>query len=398
MNKHRIILEQEDVLPEIFSKIAESNDAVVTLETDACSAITNYFSLKIVLSRFPDRKFQIITSDRRLKKIAESLAVRTFSKNDDLEFETAYAEKNLLKHNFSFFEYLAYEIRKLFSYALFRIHKRRKVYKNTRIIPDSGVALLLAGLTVSLSLLVFIFYFAVSRTYVYITPELAVKTTSRNLVFTEKREDTILDTTNVVLVRLIEYEANMEQTFNISTYDTGSVRSAHGKVDFFNELPNEQVFRPNTRLATEDGLVFRTSDWIRIPSMKTISGTTIMGQTEAILIADAYDAKDDIIGVRGNISEGTVLSVPGLKFNRDKIYAKTKEPFRDGQDPTIKILTAPEFEKFRAILAEKLRMKTVEGLKGKIRDTNAENGTNYDILPIADNIRYSEPTILAGSG
>jgi hypothetical protein len=398
MNKRRTVLSPDDGLIEIFSKVESSPDAVVTLEAESCGALSNFLSFKLLLFRFPDRKFQLVTSDRRLKKIAESVSVRTFSKNDDLEFETSYAEKNLLKHNFTFFEYLSYELKKHLSYLVFRVQKRRNVYKNVRSVRDSGVALLVFGLVVSLSLLAFIFYFAVSKTFVYITPELAVKTTSRNVIFTEKREDTIFDTTNVVLVRLMEYEASMEQGFNVSTYDTGSVKSAHGKVDFFNELSIEQSFRPNTRLVTEDGLIFRTTEWIKIPPTKTLSGTTIVGQVEAILFADTYDSKGDITGVRGNISEGTVLSAPGLKFNRDKIYAKTKENFREGQDPTVKILTAAELAKFQSILTEKLRMKSVEGLKNRIRDTNAEAGMNYDILPIDNNIQYSEPVVSGGSG
>lgn len=398
MNKRRISLSHHDNLLDIIEKVSLFPDAIVTLETEGCPAITNFLSFRILLSRFPDRKFQVVTSDRRLKRIAESLAIRTFSKNGDLEFESAYAEKNLLKHNFTFFEYLGYEIRKFFSYVAFRVDKRQKVYKGRKAVRDSGAALLILGLVISLSLLAFIFYFAVSRTYVYITPELSVRTTSRNIVFTEKQENTILDTKNVVMVKPVEYEATMDYSFNVSTYDTGSVKSSHGNIDFYNELTTEQVFRPNTRLVSEDGLVFRTAGWIKIPPTRTASGETVVGKTEAALYADVYDVKGDLIGVRGNIPEGTVLSAPGLKFNRDKIYAKTKEAFRDGQDPTIKIVTTQELAKFKDILAEKLRMKAIDGLKAKIKDMNAQLGATYDIIPIDDNIKYSEPVVTTGSG
>lgn len=398
MNKRRIVLAYHDNLLDVIDKVALFPDAIVTIETEECPALSNFISFRILLSRYPDRKFQIVTSDKRLKKIADSLGVRTFAKNGDLEFETAYAEKNLLKHNFSFFEYLIYEIRKFFSYLAFRFEKRQKVYKGRKTPRDSGVLLLVLGLVISLSLLAFIFYFAVSKTYVYITPELAVRTTSRNLVFTEKQENTILDTKNVALVKVVEYEAKIDQVFNVTTYDTGSVKAAHGQIELFNELTTEQVFRPNTRLVTEDGLVYRTTAWIRVPPTKTFSGETVVGTSVTEAYADLYDAKGDLIGVRGNIAEGTVLSIPGLKFNRDKIYAKTKESFRDGQDPTIKIVSAPELEKFKNTLLEKLRMKAIEGLKTKIKDTNLQLGSNFEIIPIDDNIRYSDPKIVVGSG
>lgn len=54
--------------------------------------------------------------------------------------------------------------------------------------------------------------------------------------------------------------------------------------------------------------------------------------------------------------------------------------------------------KFQDILAEKLRMKSIEGLKSRIKDMNAQFGTNYDIIPIDDNIKYSTPAITTGSG
>lgn len=129
MNKRRIELSHNDNLLDVIEKVSLFPDAIVTLETESCPAIANFLSFRILLSRFPDRKFQIVTSDNRLKRIAESLGVRTFSKNGDLEFETAYAEKNLLKHNFTFFEYLAYELRKFFSYLAFRFQKRQKTYR-----------------------------------------------------------------------------------------------------------------------------------------------------------------------------------------------------------------------------------------------------------------------------
>ena len=252
MSKQRILITEKDTLLQIFSRVEERSESILTLEMDGFNVLTNYLSLKILLARFPERNFQIISSEKSVRKIAENLGIRTFSKNDDIEFEEVYAQKNLLKHNFTFLEYFVYEIKKLFSKLWYKFEKRGVRYKNKKVIKDSNVFLLISGLVLSLSLLAFIFYFAVSKTYVYITPELAVKTTSRNVVFTEKQESTILDTQNVVNVKQEEYTANMDYLFNISTFDTGSIRNAHGTVTFYNEMTTEQVFRPNTRLVTAD--------------------------------------------------------------------------------------------------------------------------------------------------
>lgn len=44
---------------------------------------------------------------------------------------------------------------------------------------------------------------------------------------------------------------------------------------------------------------------------------------------------------------------------------------------------------FKGILAEKLKSKALETLKDTIKKTNTENGENYSILPINENIIYT---------
>lgn len=85
--------------------------------------------------------------------------------------------------------------------------------------------------------------------------------------------------------------------------------------------------------------------------------------------------------------------MPGLKFNRDKVYAKSLKPFSGGQNPTVHVLTEEEFTKFKNILADKLRSAALEGIKEDIAKSNADTGKNYDILDIPENIHYSDPQI-----
>jgi hypothetical protein len=128
-------------------------------------------------------------------------------------------------------------------------------------------------------------------------------------------------------------------------------------------MNNEQVFRPNTRFVTPEGLVFRSSEWIKIPPTRTQSGETIIGRTSATLLADGYDTKGELIGEKGNIKEGTTLDMPGLKFNRDKIYAKAVAGFTGGQNPTLKILTEAEQARFITLLSERLKSESLVALQ-----------------------------------
>lgn len=122
-------------------------------------------------------------------------------------------------------------------------------------------------------------------------------------------------------------DIDMEYTFNVTTIDEMSAKNGYGSVEIYNELNQEQVFRPNTRFATDDGLVFKSDEWIRVPATRSLSGNMVIGKTTATLIADVYDTQGNVVGQRGNISEGLILTIPGLKFNRDKIYAKTTAAF-----------------------------------------------------------------------
>ena len=55
--------------------------------------------------------------------------------------------------------------------------------------------------------------------------------------------------------------------------------------------------------------------------------------------------------------------MPGLKFNRDKIYAKATRGFAGGQNPTIKILTEAEQARFMALLSERLKSESLVALQ-----------------------------------
>ncbi|NDK19418.1 hypothetical protein GW819_01100 [Candidatus Gracilibacteria bacterium] len=393
MIKKGLIIHKYESIIEIFEKISEMDSSEIQIEVEENNALNNYLNLKLLLYRFPMKRFSFITNNSELKKLGESLGIRFFQKNDDIEFEKEYTKNHILRHNFTFLEYTRYEIIKLFSKFVFFSKKKTLFYKNKKIGQDSNVFFLIIGLVASLSLLSFIFYFAVSKTYVTITPELGIKTVSRNIVFTQK-EASVLDSKNTVNVRPVHIEIPMEYTFNVTSIDEMSTKNSYGTVEIYNELRQEQVFRPMTRFITDNGVVFKTAEWIKVPPTQTLSGVTVIGKTTTSLIADTYDMEGNIIGVRGNIEEGLTLTVPGLKFNRDKIYAKTTTAFVGGIDPKIHVLTEKEVTSFKEILTEKLKSKALEKLKDTIKKANTENGEDYAILPINDNIIYTVGDLL----
>lgn len=388
----KIKINDNDNLFDIIKKISKDNskDNSIYLEVDDNYSLKNYLNLKVLISRFSWKKIAIITSDWELKKIWEKLWIRYFYKWDDIEFEEKFSKTNVLKHNFTFVQYLKYEIKKIFLKYFFIIRKKaKKTYNNKKYTPESHIFLLVIWVILSFSLLSFIFYFAVSKTYVYIKPELWVKTVSRNMVFSENDNENVFDNKNIIKVNPISMDTSLELPFNISTIDKMSAKNSYWKAVIYNELNTEQIFKPNTRFVTDDWLIYRSNDWIKVPpSSKSEDWKIIAWETETILLADMYDKSWKIIWIRWNIPEGTLLMIPWLKFNRDKIYAKTIEAFHDWEDPKIKVLSQEEYEKFVWIITEKIKSKALSDLKDKIKTLNNNSSSNFQILPINNILVY----------
>jgi hypothetical protein len=395
MNKERLLFTRDQDLASVCDQLNWEQETIITIEIERGSPLYSGFGLRFLTTKYPSKKFQIITSDPALKRMADTLSIRAYAKVDLIDFEEEYSRTHVLRHNFGFFEYFWYEIRKGFSRLFYALERRKKggLKYHGKWLIETNLILLVSGLILSISLLFFIFYFAVSKTIVTISPDFTIKTASANFLYSTVDSSSVLDSRTIIPVERVEKVLSLESTYNVSSYDIESVRAARWRVDLFNEMNNEQVFRPNTRFVTSDGLVFRSSEWIKIPPTRTQSWETIVGRTNALLLADGYDTKWELMGERGNIKEGTTLDMPGLKFNRDKIYAKAVSAFAGGQNPAIKILTDAEQARFIALLSEKLKSESLIVLQSLIAEKSLISNKELKILEVPDNLKYSLPNI-----
>lgn len=133
MNKKIISIHKYDSLIEIFEKIAQIEYPEIQIEVEDNIHLTNYLNLKILLYRFPMKRISFISNNSELKKLGESLGIRFFQKNNDIEFEKEYAKHHILRHNFTFLEYTRYEMSKLLSRFVFFSKKKTLLYKNKKI-------------------------------------------------------------------------------------------------------------------------------------------------------------------------------------------------------------------------------------------------------------------------
>lgn len=185
--------------------------------------------------------------------------------------------------------------------------------------------------------------------------------------------------------------------FKLNAIDPNSAMNARGVITIYNELTSRQELRPSTRFVTPDGIIFRSLDWVTVPPSRTLNGITEMGSIEIEVVADPYDETGKIIGTRGNIEAKTDLTIPGLKFNRDKVYAKAKENFTGGDEARVHIVTEEEVRRFEGVVAEQLAKNGRDAVKRQLDADRTASGDDFELL-IADMINFSDMTFAIASG
>ncbi len=352
----------------------------------------------VMAKRFKWKQLELILSHPHEVEMAKSVHIHATLSSASTDFEREFEKKNILKHNFTMREYFLYEMKRGWEYIKFVFSRKKKekkyVYKAQKATPN--MFLIVSGLIMSLTLLLFIFHFAVSKTYVYITPQISVRPISSNIIFTDGTGG-LLTAKNTVRMKRVSFPIEHTMKFSLDTIDPNSATSAQGMVTLYNELSQAQTLKPNTRFITDDGVVFRSDAWVSIPVAKTVNGITEIGVAEVLVRADQKDEAGKIIGLRGNIPNATLLTIPGLKFNRDKVYAKTKAAFVGWSDPKIHIVTDAEVSKFTGIIKEQLYRTARSTLQVRLDDENKKNGENYTLL-MGDMVTYSGETIRIISG
>ncbi len=174
----------------------------------------------------------------------------------------------------------------------------------------------------------------------------------------------------------VETEVSGTETFP-STKKDYELTNARGKLTIFNETNKPKFFIPS-RLATDDGLVFRTQENITVPAKK--DGKP--GQLTVDVIADAFDLKNQPIGSRGNIEAGTELYFPALKADKREIYyAKANRgPLVGGSTLTHYFIGEDDYEKAKPILTETYRVQGIESLQKELEGRNIREKKNYILL------------------
>jgi len=392
------ILETDNII-DIVNKINNCQDKELILDFPYWHNILhNYMSLKILKNKAWIKRLTIVTKDLISKKIWEPLWIN-YSILTDNELSDWNWKQYIMKHNFSFFEYLLFEIKKYYNRFLRFIWKKTHlneiIYKNPyNKVKAWWVFFLLLWVFLSIFMLIFVFYFAVNKTYVDITPEISINTKAINMSFIESSSnDKLFWNTLQTDVKKIETTISLNHTYKTTKIDYENTKRATWKVLFINEMRDEQILKPKTRLLNIDWLIFETDDWVKIPPKMTLSWQIVFGSVNAKITAKITDKDGKFIWIRWNLSKPQVLTIPWLKFNQDKIYAKLEKPTFWWEDNIVYMVWEKDIEDDKKVLSDILKKESLKKLEEKIKEESKITWINYEILWIKDILKYKDENI-----
>lgn len=384
-----IKIKKTDTIVDIISKMngEEWNDIVLDFPLGH-PILHNHLSLKILKSRTRDKKLIIVTPDRTSRLIGKHLWIEYTLIKDAAFFKEKSIHGKLLHHNFTISEYFFFEIKRYIKEIkqFFTHNKSIHNYSIKYAKQKSNIWFFLWILWISIFILFFIFYFAVTKTYVTISPELTIKSRAKNIIFQEREQSAQSYNDDLIPISKISKMISLTETFWCTWVDETKVKNGKGTVKFINKLPEEIKLLPKTRLLAENGVLFETLDWVVIPP----ANGSVDGEFEANIVSQIKDNEGKLVGNKANIESWLFLTLPGLKTNTDKIYAVTTTNIEGAEEYNDNKLLAPDdIENAKKILEQRLKNEALKQIKAQIKLDNETNNVTYEILWVNDIIKYN---------
>lgn len=385
-----------DTIVDVVNKINECKEDEILIEFPYWhNILNNYLSLKILKNKARNKKITILNNDPSSKKIWESIWINySIIKDKDFLKEKNFKQE-ILKHNYTFLEYFIFVIKKYFTSFVNYLWRKAKIdtlkyYNPYNKVKKTWVVFLFTWLLVSIGMLFFIFYFAVSKTYINITPEITIQTKATNITYEELPwELSILSKDLKVPLKKMTQTVKLSYTHKTTWIDYEKTGRSSWEVEFINELREEQTFRPKTRVLSKDWFIYETTDWIKIPGRTTNwSWETLFWVTKRKVIAQLYDTDWNFVWSKWNLKWENLFTIPWLKFSQDKIYAKQVWEFVGWQDNVVYMVWDDDLENSKKILEEMLKKEAINTLKNTIDEENKIYLWKYEILPIKDILQY----------
>lgn len=276
-----------------------------------------------------------------------------------------------------------------------KINSKRNALKETRLVfitPNKQALFTLV--LVSILLFLSIAYIALPGATITITPRESILESTFNVTFLDyaknKSEFEGNRTPNLIIPSYTVDPPPFTTTYqHIPTGKISKGNRASGIITVFNTTDHPWDLAPKTRFQTNDGLIFRTPQAVRVPQ-----GTPQNpGTTQVQVFADDLDIRNQVIGSRGNI-DPTKFFLPGLQEDsRSKLYAESKTPFAGGVTQVIKIVTEEDVTAATETIKKKIANEAMEKLKNFLEQENLTKGTHLSLITDKNILKIGEPKI-----
>lgn len=377
-----IKIEKNDSIVDIILKIKNCKDENISLEFPFWHPILhNYTSLKILKTKVWKKDLIIFTNDKTAKRIWKKLWIKY----------NLITKPDIPESNYSFWEYFLFTIKNYFlEIKNFLTNKAREnsLAKYQKIYTNWKIWFFVWFLLFSICLLVFIFYFAVNKTYIYITPEIKNRPKWKNFVFEKMWEWEL--TTDKNIIRLKEVQKTVNLTIKILTtwIDENESSRAKWNVKLQNLTQETVKLIKNTRLVTKEWVVFLLDTDVEVPPMLLNNPWEKLTSVTARI----DDINNKITWERWNIKANEIMSIPWLKENSDKITAISIEDFSWWNKVVKRILSQQDLDNSKNILKWRLEQIWLEEIKKEIDSENEVNNVKYKILSANWMIKFSDFT------
>jgi len=388
----------DDTIVDIVDKMSKVQDSDIILDFPLWHPILhNYISLKILKSKAGNKNLIIATSDKIWKKIWKKLWIQ-YSVVKSKKFIENRSQENLLGYNYTFWEYLKFQISSYKNEVIENIQNHKQLHtlwKYSRASYEKvPVTFFIAWFLLSLILFLFIYYFAISKTNIYISPDIIVKKQAYNFVFARDIPSSVLWNNKYIKVETVSKTLYSSDTY-AATEIVENDNVSKWEITIFNRLQEKQTLVPNTRVMTKEWIIFRTDSWVEIPAASTDNFWKLSpGMIDVKVTSDTNDTSWNFIGERWNINSEMDLTIPWLDISlQTEIYAISKTNFTWWNNDFQKIVSQEDIDRASELFVNKMKNEVIASIKNSILSRNNENNTKIDILPWAESILYGNPVI-----
>ncbi len=373
-----IKIELKDNLYDIIKKIQNNSWKIVEISIPIGHKILyNKYALWAIKEFFKDKKIIIFTNDIISRKLLKELGFKYTS------------NKNILQNNYSFFEYLWYEIKKFFPKKKNNFDPRKKFLKFYK--QKYNFKFFSIILVISFLIFLYLFFFIFNKTYVEIIPEYQVKNYVKNFIFTEKNNN--IFTKDIIWLKKFEVEVQLKEKINTTWIKQSLANRARWEILLVNKLPQDIKLRSHTRLKAPNGVIYELTNWVKIPKAKKNKNNTLIPWTiKAEIIAKERNYKWELVGSKWNFFEKNVIfTIPGLdSWLQDKIFATTIWAIKWWKDIFEKVVAKDDIKNAKKFFIEELQKQAIKKIRQSIQDFNTKNSLSYKILQIDNIFEFSD--------